>query len=311
MAARLGAARGGCSRSPGACGEASALLRSLLETPSGDALADAHVLLAHTAFFRPEDRPDEALASLDRVLAIADDPLLRVMTSLERSSVHLDSDAFDAAVRHAERATALARDLGPATLSGAMGFEAQARLFAGQLDEAARLEAESQRIGASVDAVMVRGHDTFLGDLALLSGRPRDALGHYARSLEGAQARGDQLQALSDATCLAHTLGDLGDDARALEVAGIADAMAADMHGAETAPLPHFPGARRPARGRAARRTGGRRRAQGAWSRGAGGRARRAGMPDRPRAAGRAGRRRVTAQRRRTRTGTRSVELAS
>ena len=146
LAARLGAARGGLLAFAGRLARRRGAAPARWSRRRPGTRSPTRTRCSRTAaFFRSEDRPDEALACLDRVLTIADDQLLRAMTSLETSLVHLDCDAFEAAVRHAQRASALARDLGPAARAGTIGIEAQARLFAGQFDEAARLEAESQR----------------------------------------------------------------------------------------------------------------------------------------------------------------------
>ena len=64
---------------------------------------------------------------------------------------------------HAE-AAALARELNdPAFLAGVLGFEAQALMAAGLLDEAAARLDEARTVGSPVDANALYGFDTALG----------------------------------------------------------------------------------------------------------------------------------------------------
>lgn len=133
------------------------------------------------------------------------------------------------AVADNARATALARDLDPAALSGALVLEAQARMAAGDLNEAQARLSEAERTGEPVDASSMRYLDTLRGDLATASGRPADALEPYARSLELAQARGDALQVLFDLRGLANAAALIGRDADALELLGIAEMQAKEI----------------------------------------------------------------------------------
>ena len=75
-------------------------------------------------------------------------------------------------MRDCERASALARELGPAAVCGTLMLEAQARMAAGELDRAAELLVEAGEIGAPVDAKMLEARDTLEADLGLLSRRP-------------------------------------------------------------------------------------------------------------------------------------------
>jgi hypothetical protein len=58
----------------------------------------------------------------------------------------------------------------------------------------------------------------------------------YARSLEAAQARGDELQIFHDLSSLADVLAMLQEDVAALEVCGLAEAQAHDVRGPAAAP---------------------------------------------------------------------------
>jgi predicted ATPase/class 3 adenylate cyclase len=229
VAAPLGAARAMLLADTGRCREALAVLEPLLAHPSGEAAVDAVALAAHAITLVVVDRMTEAIESADRAVQIASDAETRACAFAVRGVVHTYRGEYDAAVRDAELATALARGLGPAALSGALLYEAQARMLTGQLDRATDQLAECGRIGATVDAKALWHVDTLTGDLAMLSGRPRAAFAPYARSLEAAQARGDQLQVFHDLEGVAKVLAILQEDADALEAAGLAEAQGHDL----------------------------------------------------------------------------------
>jgi len=241
LAAPLGAAHAGLLADVGRMREAFALLEPILATPSGDPVLDSHALLMQGYALMCAERMDEALAFVARALAIAADPMTRSWAFLIRGLVHTFSDELAAGVRDSEQATALAPRSDAAFFSGVLAIEAQARLFAGDVDGAARLDAEAERIGAPVDTQVLLFRDTYDGDLAMRTGRPHDALEHFARSLEAAQSLGNR-QVLLDLRAAAHALAELGEDADALEMVGLAEAQAADMFGAEAAPTLGLPG---------------------------------------------------------------------
>jgi tetratricopeptide (TPR) repeat protein len=189
------------------------------------------------------DRLDEALGSADRAVAIASDPMTSALALGERSILHTFRGEYEAAVLDSEHSAEIARGLGPAALSGALLFVAQAHLYAGDLDRAAEQLAEAERIGAPAEASKIRCADTARGDLAMASGRPHEALEHYANSLEAAQALGDALQVLFDLLGTATAFATLGDDAEALEVAGLALAQGVDMSGPAARTVSHLLGA--------------------------------------------------------------------
>jgi ATP/maltotriose-dependent transcriptional regulator MalT len=112
-------------------------------------------------------------------------------------------------------------------------LEAQARLYAGQLDLASERLAEAERVGGPADAMFLWRRHTVFGDTAMLTGRPRDALEHYSRSLEEAQARGNEMQIMFDLMGVAIALADVGEAAEAIEVLGIANKQMAEMGGAD------------------------------------------------------------------------------
>jgi predicted ATPase/class 3 adenylate cyclase len=242
LAASLGAAHAALLADNGRVRDALAVLEPLLEEPSGDPAIDGRALVAHAIALMVVDRLDEALASADRAVAIAADPMTRALALGERSIVFTFCGQDEAAVRDSEQAAAIAHELGPAALSGALLFAAQAHLYAGDLDRAAERLAEAERIGAPVEASKIRCADTLRGDLAMASGRPQEALEHYACSLESAQAREDELQVLFDLLGTATAHAALREDAAALEVSGLAAAQSADMSGPAARMASHLMG---------------------------------------------------------------------
>lgn len=81
------------------------------------------------------------------------------------------------------------------------------------------------------DTTILWRRETFLGDLAMGHGRFEDALGHYAASLEVAQAIGNEVQVALDLQGVAWMLAELGRDEAALEAAGLSDAQLFDVGG--------------------------------------------------------------------------------
>jgi tetratricopeptide (TPR) repeat protein len=242
LAAPLGAARAALLAETGRVRETLAVLEPLLEKPSGDPAVDGRVLVAHAHSLAVIDRLDDALVSAERAVAIASDPMTRVLALTQRSIVLTFRGEHEAAVRDGEKSAAIASGLEPAALSGALLFAAQAHLFAGELDRASERLAEAERIGAPADASKIRCADTLRGDLAMKAGRPWEALEHYANSLEAAQARDDHLQVLFDLLGVAIALAVLQNDADALEVAGLAAAQGVDMSGPGSTTVAHMLG---------------------------------------------------------------------
>jgi len=242
LAEPLGAARAGLLAENGRAREALAVLEPLLEKPSGDPTTDGRALTAHAAALLVVHRFDEALASVDRAVAIAPDESTRALALLVRSIVLTFCGEHAAAVRDSAQSAAIATELGPAALSGALLACAQAYLYAREPVRAAERLAEAERVGAPVDAKALWHVETVHGDLAMASGHPEDALEHYARSLESAQARNDDLQVLFDLLGVATALAALRDDAESLEVVGLATGHGADMSGPAGRTVSHLLG---------------------------------------------------------------------
>jgi tetratricopeptide (TPR) repeat protein len=213
----------------GRCREALAVLDPLLKHSSGESAVDAVALAAHAFALVVVDQIGAAMASAERGVEIAADVETRAFTLVVRGLVHVYGGEHDAGVRDSERAVALARELGPAALAGALLYEAQARIFAGELERASEQLVEVERIGEAVDAKALWHLATLRADLAVASGRTQGALEHYAQSLEAAENRGDHLQVFHDLSGVANALAILHRDADAIEVSGLAAAQSQDV----------------------------------------------------------------------------------
>jgi len=219
-----------------------AALSPMLETPTGDSDVDAIALMGYAYALIMLDRTDDALAAANRAAMLARDQATVAFAHIGVGFLHLARGDVERGIEESERGTALARAAGPAATAYASLMEAQARLTGGDLDRAAALLAEGELIGAPVDAKLLWNIDTLHGDLAMRRGRPRQALEHYSRSLTAAEARGDDLQVLFDLLGTANALAALEDDEPALEVAGLAEALNAEMVGDVTSYFTHLLG---------------------------------------------------------------------
>ncbi len=185
-------------------------------------------------------RTEEAIPYADRALELGGDEVNQCMALAMRSVAHTFSAQHELAIRDIERATAFADVLGPTGMCGILMLQAQAHLFAGDRERAAELQAEAERVGEAVDAEFMWRRHTVSADTALFAGRPGEALQHYARSLEEAEARDNEIQILFDVIGTAGALAAVGDDAAALEVAGVADRMIAELGGREASLVYHL-----------------------------------------------------------------------
>jgi predicted ATPase/class 3 adenylate cyclase len=210
--------------------EAGAITGRLTASPPADAEVRWLVLAARSLYLRHAGRFDEAHLFADESYRVAPDAKTRAFALMLRgvSNQYL-GHAAEAVKDHGE-ATALARQLhDPAFLAGALAHEAEAFITARLLDEAAARLDEARTVGSPVDAHALYELDTSIGDLALVDGRPMDALEPYARSLERALADGFTTQIVIDMTGIAEALAALGHDGESLEVAGMAEGLAAEI----------------------------------------------------------------------------------
>jgi predicted ATPase/class 3 adenylate cyclase len=242
LAAPLAAARGMLLADTGRCREALATIEPLISRPSGDAAVDGLALAAQAFALTVRDWTQEAVTCADQAVSLTADADLetRAFALMVRGLVRTHLRDRPGSVRDTAQATVLAGELGPAALAGALLYETQARMLAGDLDRAAEQLAEVRRIGSPVHAKALWHIETLLGDLAVLSGEPQEGFEHYARSLEEAQARGDRLQVFHDLLGVANGLALLHRDTEALEVAGMVHAEGVDVGGSAAGMTEHI-----------------------------------------------------------------------
>ena len=233
LAAPIASARAALLTDRGYLREAISALQPLLADPPDDPVIHAQVLSAHSWVLLAMGRLEEAMVPADRAVAAAPDPLDRVLALTMRGLVHSFSGEHADAIRDSGEATTIARGLNPALLAGVLMLHVQARLFAGEFDRAPEQQAEAERIGEAADAEFIWRRHTVYGDLAALTGRTPEALGHYAQSLEEAQIRGNEMQVMFDLLGVANTLASLQEDEDSAEVAGMAEQQIAELGGPE------------------------------------------------------------------------------
>ena len=223
-AAPLAAARASLLADNGRTRETFAIVDDLLAGPPLDATVAAQAHIAHAYALLNADRMDESLAAAERARAQDADPATHALATMLCGIVRTFRGEHEQAVAECARASVLARGLDASVLAGVLLIEAQARMFGGDVEAARALLAEGERIGEGLDVVRLWDRETFRGDLAMHAGRPLDALPHYARSLETAEARGDDFQILMDLQGVACALAAAQLDAEAIEAIGLAEA---------------------------------------------------------------------------------------
>jgi predicted ATPase len=233
IAAEMASARAALLADKGHLREAVAMLEPLLRFPPEDPVVYGQVLWAHSWVLVNVGQLEGALEAADKAVIGAADEENRAIALGVRGFIHGMLGNHDQAVRDCAESTAISRAFGPAKLTAAIVIEAQARLFAGDRGAAARMLAEAERIGEAADSNFLWHRHTLHGDLAMLSGRPRDALDDYIISLEEAHSRGHEMQILYDLLGVANALAMLGQEADAVEVAGIAEQQIAEFGGPE------------------------------------------------------------------------------
>ncbi len=237
VAAPLAAARAALLAYSGHVREALAVIGPVLKSPPADADVHGQAQLAYSVALERQGRQADALAAANAAVSLASTQRSRASALISRGIHHLQARQLEAALADHQQATTIARRLAPEALYKALTRESQARIEAGQLEVAADLLDEADELG--VDTSHLGSRHTLDGDMALLLGRPRDAIAHYAVSLELAQERHDDGQVHIDLVGLADALAMDHDDLEALEVSGIAEAQNHDL-GATT--VWHFQG---------------------------------------------------------------------
>ena len=231
VAAPLGAARAALLVDLGRVREAFTILEPLLQHPSGDPAADAQAHHSHAYALMVSGRADEALAEIDIALSDAPDPTTTAKALMLRGLIHLQRGEPELALRDSEQATAIAHQVGPALHSGILVMEAQARMTCGDLDGAADQLAQADRTGAEVDTTRLRDRYAYRCALARLRGRPVEALDYAACAIDAWQQRGSALHLLGNLAAAAELLADLERDPEAVEMLGLLEACAVDVHG--------------------------------------------------------------------------------
>ncbi|HEY1517303.1 MAG TPA: adenylate/guanylate cyclase domain-containing protein [Solirubrobacteraceae bacterium] len=227
----IAAARASLLVNIGRLREAMTVLDWVLQSPPEDRAVHALALTARAVAQMAVGEPQAAMGPAEEAVRIAGDPLDVCFALTTRGLVKLFCGDPQAAVIDYEEATRMARDLGPGMLAGALVWGAQARMSAGDVELARANLQEARRIGAPIDASALRYIDTLEGDIAMLSGRPGEALEPYARSLESARDRHDALQILFDLRGLANAMASLQRDPDALQLLGLVERQAEEVGG--------------------------------------------------------------------------------
>ncbi|HEY2770260.1 MAG TPA: AAA family ATPase [Solirubrobacteraceae bacterium] len=211
--------------------DAQNLLAPLLSDPPADRKTRVEALSAATLLSVVTNQVDDAIAYSEEAVELADTRSTRVEAVMARAGAYAAARRIDEAVRDNRSAVEWAGEQGPANVAGALMMLVQTLIMAGRLGEAAERLEEAARVGLAADASMMRYLDTQEADLAMARGRPEDAVEPYARSLEGAAARGDVFQVLFDLRGMANALGALERDEDTIEVLGLAEALSVELGG--------------------------------------------------------------------------------
>jgi tetratricopeptide (TPR) repeat protein len=212
--------------------EAGAITERLVASPAADPEVRWLALCAHSNYLAWRGRLDGARRFADEAYRTAPDAKTRSCALIGRGLINLWGGHDAEAVKDHAEATALARELHDdrAFLAGALVLEAQALISARSLGEAAARLDEACTVGSPVDAsALYYLLNTQLGDMAILGGRPADALEPFARSLEQAFADGLLERVAFDLLGVAEALAALGHDAESLEVAGMAESQSEEI----------------------------------------------------------------------------------
>jgi tetratricopeptide (TPR) repeat protein len=116
----------------------------------------------------------------------------------------------------------------PALIGRGLMFLVQVLIHLNALDDAERALEEAAASITDPESDVANAVATLRGDAAIARGDAARALGHFLSSLKLAAARGDGIQIINDAQCVAHALALTGHPEEALEVAGAAAAIATE-----------------------------------------------------------------------------------
>jgi predicted ATPase/class 3 adenylate cyclase len=172
-------------------------------------------------------RLDEAEARLEPAIAVARERKDAVALGLLLHTLCWIADTL-----HQERALAIGRE-SLELLRGDPRLEERAAIaYIQALINIGRIAEAEDAIGELLPVLDRRTKATWWGDIALATGRPADALPHYAMSMEMALRDNDGIQVINDATGIAVALLRAGEMEAGLEAAGASIAVIEDAgHG--------------------------------------------------------------------------------
>jgi tetratricopeptide (TPR) repeat protein len=231
LAQRLAAHRGVLLVNLGRVRDAETMLRPLIESPPDDVDTRALAFDSYAIFLIVTDARADARPYADEAVRIARDQTIAWTVLYGRALIYEATGAQEESLRDYRRLIESAPQLGGARLASVLLMFTQALIATGRLEEAAERLEQTRRVAESVNASALRYIDTQTADLAMAAARPAEALDPYARSLEHAEARNDQLQVLFDLRGMANALGALAQDEAAVEVQGMAEAHAVGLGG--------------------------------------------------------------------------------
>jgi len=215
--------------------EAQPYAQFVLDTDAVTPQVRAQALFASGIMAMSRGDLELALAHGERALELAESsPQLHTLFLAMLAGLRSFTGDSSRAIRDVMTAVERARWMGDAAWAGALAFETQVRLLAGDAAGALAPHRLSLELGTRSDGWAAQIIDTQRGDLALAFGDFAGALRWYLRSLDFAVPRRDVAQVFFDLCSIADCLRFLGMFEQAAHVVGMARAQSAEMYGSET-----------------------------------------------------------------------------